>query len=386
MRSHKESAASRNTRDGDAQNLLYQWLTKKGWRVRREVTIHGVKADMVASHARTSYLVEIKAATEGRADRLVALWSQAFLQATRLSGSRYRPLAVVAAPKVSERAAEQVVNFAAAHAPGAALGVMDFSGFRLFRGPGLKGLDSLDIQTPSLPSAIAREPANLFSDLNQWMLKVLLAPELSEKLLSAPRGRYRNASQLARASHASVMSASRLLQQLRREGHLHESKGYLSLVRRDELFHRWQGSALRQAKEAPMRFLLRGDPDIELRRMLKNGRACLGLFAAAEALGVGHVHGVPPHVLVEWLTPASAAMWKNLVPANSGEAPDIILRRANSPKSVFRGAVQVKDIPVCDVLQVWLDVSSHPTRGREQSALIAHRVLDSLVRGKHANG
>lgn len=230
------------------------------------------------------------------------------------------------------------------------------------------------------------EPADLFTDLNQWMLKVLLAPELPEKLLSAPRGRYRNASQLARAASVSVMSAYRFVQQLERGGYLRESGAYLGLVRRDELFRRWQASAARSIREVPMRFLLRTNPDSELKRILGSGRACLALFAAAEALGIGFVHGVPSHVYVHRLGPTNLAAWKSAVPAERGEAPDFIFRQAPAPQSVFRGAVRVDDRPVCDIVQIWLDVSSHPSRGEEQAGLIRRRVLDSVLRGVGADG
>jgi hypothetical protein len=33
----------------------------------------------------------------------------------------------------------------------------------------------------------------------------------------------------------------------------------------------------------------------------------------------------------------------------------------------------------CDVLQVWLDVGSHPSRGREQADLIRKRVLQRVL-------
>lgn len=82
------------------------------------------------------------------------------------------------------------------------------------------------------------ESGQFFSDLNPWMLKVLLAPELPEALLSAPRGQYRNASQLARAANVSVMSAFRFVRQLQREGYLHESAPNLNLVRREDLLSR----------------------------------------------------------------------------------------------------------------------------------------------------
>ena len=51
------------------------------------------------------------------------------------------------------------------------------------------------------------------------------------------------------------------------------------------------------------------------------------------------------------------------------------------PESVFRGSVRPNGLASCDILQAWLDVSSHPTRGEEQANLIRKRVLDRLLRG-----
>lgn len=66
------------------------------------------------------------------------------------------------------------------------------------------------------------------------MLKVLLAPELPEHLLSAPRERYANASQLAKAADVSVRSAFRFVQGLQEQGYLHEAPSALALVRRED--------------------------------------------------------------------------------------------------------------------------------------------------------
>ena len=35
----------------------------------------------------------------------------------------------------------------------------------------------------------------------------------------------------------------------------------------------------------------------------------------------------------------------------------------------------------CDVLQVWLDVAAHPSRGEEQAELIYRKVLRPVVEG-----
>ena len=369
-------------RQAEAEELLGQAFEQAGWRVSRHPTgRQGRRPDFVVRRPGASYAVELKVGVEGRSDRLIPLWSQACLQAARGAG-QHAPLVVVAAPHIASRVAEHILKFAEQYAPDAAAGVVDFAGLRLFRGPHLEPLNAEGALRLSPEFHAPKGQPHLFSDLNQWMLKVLLAPELPDKLLSAPRGRYANASQLARAANVSVMSAFRFVQQLQRDGYLHESGTHVNLVRREEIFRRWQASALRRVNEAPMRFLLRGSHShAALHPMLDSGRACLALFAAADALGFSFVHGVPPYVYVRRLGPASLSAWKNLVPVAPGEQPDVIIRQAPSPESVFRGVVRPRGVASCDILQVWLDVSAHPSRGEEQADLIRKRVLNPLIQG-----
>lgn len=362
-----------------AEDIVSDIFSSSGWRVVREPRLGAMqRPDLAVSRGGTAYAIEIKSAPEGRSDRLVPLWSQAWLQAAHAVDNEHRPLAIVAAPRISASAAARVIEFAERYAPGAAAGVVDFAGVRQFRGPQLEDLNSPG--TPANPQfqEFRGESRDLFSDLNQWMLKVLLAPHLPEHLLSAPRGRYRNASQLARAARVSVMSAFRLVKSLRDAGHLAEGEP-LELVRREELLRRWQEAASRSAKEDRMRFLLRGDSEKELERILEPGHSCLALFAAADALNLGFVRGVPPHIYVLDLRSLSPANWRNVARAMPGEPPDLIVRQAPFPQSVFRGAVRVGERPVSDVLQVWLDVASHASRGREQADLIRRRVLSDLM-------
>jgi hypothetical protein len=373
---------------------LARLLEDEGWKVVLRPP-GPARPDMIIRRGPASYVVEVKAAAEGRADRLVPLWSQAHLQALRMADERFRPLAIVAAPRIAPRAADQIISSIAELAPEAAAGVVDFIGLRRFRGPYLEHLDSAGPHSrsghwaneshaerpalwPAGPS-VHHSPTDIFSDLNQWMLKVLLAPEIPLELLTAPRERYHDASHLARNAKVSVMSASRLVRQLEHEGYLDRAKPWLDLVRRPELFHRWQAVAGRRIKEARMRFLLRGKPDAELRKMLKNEVGALALFSAAEALHLGFVHGVPQYVYVPRLDVESIRAWKNLVPVDAGEEPDVIVRQAPAVHSVFRGVVHAGAVSVSDVLQVWLDVSSHPSRGQEQADFIRKRVLGRVI-------
>ncbi|MCA1601177.1 MAG: hypothetical protein LC776_05895 [Acidobacteria bacterium] len=379
--SEKPGRSAAIERGRQAESLLAEIFEHAGWRVEREPPRQS-QLDMIVRRPGVVYAVEVKAGVEGRGDRLVPLFAQAVLQSLRGAGKSAAPLAVVAAPKISARAAEQVLKFAEQYAPDAAVGVIDFDGLRLFRGPHLEELNAEAPHKSSIASKAPRVSGHLFSDLNQWMLKVLVAPEVPEELLSAPRGQYRNASQLAHAAKVSVMSAFRFVQQLQNEGYISESDKYLSLVRREDLFRRWQASSQRSVKEVPMRYLLKGDPRAQLRRMLSSGRACLALFAAAEALKLGFVEGVPPYIYVERVQPANLSAWKNLRQCEPDEPPDLILRQAPAPQSVFRGLVRPEGMAASDVLQIWVDVSSHPSRGREQADLIRKRVLDRIIEEK----
>jgi len=173
----------------------------------------------------------------------------------------------------------------------------------------------------------------------------------------------------------SVMSASRLLQELRHDGYLDDDAPDLRLVRVRHLFERWQAAVSAQPiEEQSWRALVRGSATAALEQWLAQGAGCLALFASARAHGLGLVEGVPAYVYVRNTTHAPPGF----APVGPGDVPDLIVRRARSPESVFRGVVQRDERASCDIIQTWLDVAPHPTRGREQADLIWHRVLAPL--------
>jgi hypothetical protein len=128
-----------------------------------------------------------------------------------------------------------------------------------------------------------------------------------------------------------------------------------------------------------MSFLIPGATQARIRKAVSSRHACLGFFAAADALQLGHVAGVVPHVYVPKLPRDEHSAWKELVPVTKGEPFDLMLKQPRAPHSVFRGAVDQDGVKICDVLQVWLDVSAHPSRGVEQAELIRRKVLDVVI-------
>jgi hypothetical protein len=388
--------------DNEAQLglLVAELFREKGWKILEQHREKGLRPDLIAERSGERLIIEIKRASEGRRDRVIPLLSQAALEAayhSRNLGGNPIPVAIVAANHIPESVAEQAKDFVRERAPDVAVGLVDFEGFRSFAGHGLESLSSERRRVNSIPSLKFRSRTpQLFSDLNQWMLKVLLAPGIPESYLSAPRGQYQGASQLAEAAGVSVMSAFRFVEQFSKEGFVEQSSGRLRVVRSKELMNRWVAASQRRVLEIPMRWILRKGKDAlanALRSYVSGGamplqssrkldgrflsprpRVCLGLFAAAEALGVGFVHGVEPYLYLERMS--QDALESLGLSANGAEQhADVYIRIPGNRESVFRGAILRDGVPASDILQVWLDVAQHPSRGREQADLIWRRVL-----------
>ena len=322
---------------------------------------------------------------------MVPLLAQTILEAQAIAKGSQKPvsvLAVVAAPRIAPAVIAHLERFVGENAPNAAAGFVDEQGLQRFLGPGLEELNARPQKRSRLKKIAPPDSGQLFSDLNQWMLKVLLAPEISAEMLAAPRGEYRNASQLAEAAQVSLMSAFRFLRQMKQQGFLDDDDEVLHVVRRQELMRRWQAVYLRSVVDLPVRWIVRGSSPHRLADALRAEcanaggsklRACLGLFAAADALGRGFVHGVKPHLYIEKLNPY-ALKRLGLSVEGAEHAPDVLVRIPLFRESLFRAAVECGGVPVTDIVQVWLDTSAFPARGAAQADELRSRVLARLFK------
>lgn len=374
------TTSSRMSRNNHVESSLADLFESHGWKVDRSP--EDGRFDLIIQRGAQCFVLEIKALAEGRPDRVIPMLSQAILQACAYAADvdGTQPLAVISVRDVSESLLKQVQVFVERYVPNMAIGLVSESGLRYFRGEGLEDLNAEPDESSWYGSA-RPQSANLFSDLNQWMLKVLLAPDIPDRWLRAPRQKYKSVTQLAEAAGVSTMSASRFLQQLRNDGFLDDSSRSIVLVRRRELLRRWRSAVMRSSPELPMRFLIRGPVQKQILSLIAHNQeeSCLALFGAAEALGLGHVSGVPPYAYVPKLPRSSDKKWKMLRVAETAEVPDLIVRQALAPQSVFRGAVRQDGLIVSDVIQVWLDVADHPSRGHEQAELIYKTALYPLI-------
>jgi len=168
-------------------------------------------------------------------------------------------------------------------------------------------------------------------------------------------------------------------------------------VRIQDLLEEWQAADRRAFKEISCRWVIPGHGPKQFESALRdyqahyfrqdspdisgNGnspRVCLGLFAAAEALGLGFVHGVPPVLYAERIE--HELIQQLGISKERAEQPDFYLRIPAHKESIFRAAVDQKGLPVSDALQVWLDASNHPSRGKEQADRIREQILSPLLR------
>lgn len=396
--------ASRDRHSGVVfEAIVGDVFRKAGWTVRRQVTVGDAQADLLADSGGLPFLVEVKSLSEGRRDRLIPLLAQAILQ-SKFAAEKYPcpavPVAVVGANRIAISVAEEARRFAARHAPEVGAGVVDSDGLRVFTGHGLERFNASPTRQVAIAVTPRPTPSKLFSDLNQWMLKILIGQVLPRSSLRIPKGEIRNASQLAVAANVSTMSATRLVRRLTEEGFLDDRRDHLKLVRIEELLERWVAVNREAFAEVPARWIIErsteqfhasladysckncdpsqrtgGTRNVIARTSI---RCCLGLFAAADVLGLGFVRGVPPYLWMERLETGVLRRF-GLTADDSPMRPDVYVRVPANREAVFRAATTIDGVPVSDVLQTWLDVSTHPARGRVQADVIRKRALGPLI-------
>lgn len=412
VRRMERSLPSPSFRESALERAVVEAFRRGGWEVESHPHLAGAHPDLVVRRGDRQYVVEIKSAAEPRRDRLLPLLAQAILEA-EVAASKAAfsppalPLAVVGAAGIPDSLIDGLRSFAEEVAPDVSIGIIDLEGPHIFIGPDVGALSRLVPRSKRKPQSLSylSPKSNLFSDLNQWMLKALLARRIPENLMHAPREDIQSVSDLAKAASVSLMSASRFVSLLRAEGFLDESR-FLDLVNVESLLLRWRVANQRPIREIAMRWIIPGDSERQLfeavsgylqklgsarsalrgrhlHRASLSPRICLGLFAAADAMGFRFVHGVAPHVCLERVD-SSVLELLGLRPAHAGERSNVFIRVPAFRESVFRPAVMRDGVPVCDIVQVWLDVSDHPARGMRQGQEIWRRVLAPIWKRSRA--
>lgn len=285
-----------------------------------------------------------------------------------------RPTLELSLPYVSEKVARAAREFMARVAPGVSFALEGRDGSSATH----LGVHRRRRRTTEASGAIA--PGEIFTDLRQWMLKVLLLRPRQSKPASLRA--------LAAATNTSLTTAQGFVETFRELGHLVDDDGY-QIVRRGKLMRRWLASseAWRELR-IPMRAhfgvpqllatLARRNRQCVTERASKSGCAALGGFSACEARGVLHV--LTPGPMVLHLDGEGLAEGMQLAERCARSDADVLfVPSAAIAATVFRPLawedVREDVLPAVDMLQAALDVWTEPVGGEEQARYIIDEVL-----------
>ena len=229
-----------------------------------------------------------------------------------------------------------------------------------------------------------------FSDLDQWLLKVFLLshPVISADFWGGPRGIVENAFQLSKLAGVSPPVANSWVNAMEGSGYLKRvGRKKLILLRSRAILEEWRGKyRFGDHRILPYRSIYPvSDSDKFLEEILakiKSSRKNMVPLAisghqACRLLGVKHSTAKSIHIY-SWGNIHFVAGLLDLVPAEAANEADLFLVESKYPKSVFGGRVIKEGIPVCDLLQIYLDLFNLPDRGREQADFVYQNILSQI--------
>lgn len=324
------------------------------------------------------------------------------LRARRMADDKgAEPLVVLVGGFISDRLAEQVAAYAAEFAGGVAFALLDERGrVDVWNGQGVKvsekrgesevGLGSFVCEPVGVYGDQVAPVASPFSDLGQWLIKVLLGSRVDPSMLGVPRirvpgprrrgARFQGVGAVAEAAEISAGSVSRLLGGLVDGGWLDGSFAPPKLIRIASLLEAWGAATRGPARSLRASFLLPvKSPKDQLQDALAvwapavhdGERVALAGFAACGLHGQLAVRGGPLQLYME--APSLSGLRALGLRVLEGGEPgkgDVVIWVPRFPQAVFRGVQDQGGLPVCDILQCWLDLRDHPARGREQADAI----------------
>lgn len=311
----------------------------------------------------------------------------------RLKG--IHPIAAMVVDRIEENDVQRFAGYMSFYAPDMGWLLLDRAERRALKYPGKRNHRSFNMQ-PTKELAvddkleIAPYTSLFFSDLYQWSMKVLLFSdtEADFKFWGGPGGAVRNAFYLSKLAGVSAPMANSLVGKLESDGYIkRKGRKRLIFLRPEALVEEWSGR-YRLSDNSIFPFRLRypvSDPEELTSDVFNNIRLNAGHIAvtahqACRVYGIKHSSAASIHIYIRDSVDAVAHSLK-LVPMERMDEADVFLVQPRYPASIFNGAQTISGIPVCDILQCYLDLFHLPDRGRQQADYIYDTVLSDVFRG-----
>ncbi len=229
-----------------------------------------------------------------------------------------------------------------------------------------------------VPAQRGRRSVRLLSDLNRWMLKILLLAETPANLWPGPRSPILSPTDLHRVAGVSPEMAHRFVRAFEALDLLRRTPEGLRIARRSALLDLWRAEEVLDRRDGvPVRWMMGRLSNLQdLAGRGKSGEPDLVVagFEACRMLGLLHAP-IPAAREVHALVPVDAILLRyDLERCPPGDA-DLRLLPCRTVQSVLRGSLDHGGLRIVDAFQAALDVLHHPARGREQSDYLVTQVL-----------
>ena len=360
------------------------------------------QVDLILRRGRKKYAVEVKYShrIQVALSHLLPRGILLLQAAKRLRG--YIPIVAVVVEKLDQRDIRRVADFIRHFAPEVGWLLVDEYGGAAFKDPDKDEYRILP-QLNRQPSMLIRAPESdyhfsarhskqlSFSDLDQWLLKVFLLgqPGIAPDYWGGPQGIVQNAFQLSKLSGVSRSIANSWFNAMESSGYLKRiGRKMAILLRPNVLMEEWRGKyRFGDNRILPYRSIYPVSKDDEyFHDVLARIKSCnedavqlaISGHQACKLFGIKHSSAKSIHVYF-WGNIGLVANSLNLVPAEAANEANVFLVEPKYPKSVFGGRVVRKGVPICDLLQCYLDLYNLPDRGREQADFIYENILFKII-------
>ncbi len=386
-------------------------LKRRGFRVRQdgvqlpaEGLRRGLRLDYLLEWSDRRFGLDVKAARE-LADWLFHWLARPILAlqaARRLQG--WEPLVAVHVEALDGRAVRHFKAQAALYAPDLWWLLADPHGRLVAHLPGgdeeamgeSRSARGVASRSPSVwsASAVPLRPAYArarlsFGDLDQWLAKVLLFARSDPGSWGGPRGEIGNLAQLAELAGVARPLVYRWAAAMERSGYLGKAMGRNPVLRGGtDFLEEWRGRYRIHDQDAvgcvPV-FGERVDTKfiagfLDRLRELPPEAPPIALTGhqACRLFRLKHSDARSIHLYVAG-DPAPLFQHLQVVPGATASAP-IVFLRPRHPRSALGGVSRIGEVPVCDPLQVYLDLYHLPDRGREQAEVVYDRLVAAVLR------
>lgn len=372
-----------------------EWLGSHGYREARRGrrVLPEIEVDGVFRKGRSApLLVEAKVADVYRSQVFPAMVGDAILRLGHAAGEEDLLLAFLLV-RMSKRAARDMEEYASRFRPDLNWFVIDEAGHGMAR---LHGAPEEVSVRPLVPAGQPRggsaAKGSVFSPNNQWLLKVLLLHGLDPKYWGGPQGEPNGVVDLAGIAGVPQPSVSKFVSRFEEAGFLHRAKQGLRLRRHRELLNDWYHAGKPgRLKAVGVRPMYGDEP--EERLLEKIGKYCHSWIASGGMPPVAVSHHLGCHLLGVGRSNVRAVLLHASEPIDDvlsaldlvrddSDSPRVLLRWSRSAAPVLGGVVVSDGVPVCDILQCYLDVRSSRARGEEQAKYILDKVLMPHFEGR----